>query len=291
MPIYVSSLSFSKCAELRARLLTHFPMAVFNETNQILEGEVLAEFLKEAEGAIVGTETINETLLKQCPKLKIISKYGVGLDNIDFEACEKYGVEVRFTPGVNKRSVAEMTVCFMIGLCRNMFQTGTLLKQGTWHKKGGMQLSGKTVGIIGAGHVGQEVIRLLDPFGCNILVNDIVERPFKLSSKEYIYKEADIVSIHTPLTPETYHLINEHVLKQMKPTAFLINTARGKIIDLMALKKVRIAGVALDVFEEEPFLDEGFLNLPHVFCTPHIGGNAKEAVLGMGEGAINQLLK
>ena len=298
--IVVASPSFSRHPVLRQELLAIFPQAQFFDGEKVLAGQALLDHLAEAEIALVGTEKIDETLLAALPRLKFIAKYGVGLDNIDLEACRKNGVGIGWTPGVNARCVAELTLGFMLGLTHNVFQTTTLLRQGTWHKRGGVQLTGKTVGIIGIGHVGREVIRLLAPFGCILLGNDIEDRNafcrewnVKLTDKEAIYASADIISLHVPLTPETHHLINTAVLARCKPGAFLINTARGSVVEQAALQAAlesgALGGAALDVFDPEPPTNLKFLGQQKLVASPHIGGNADEAVLAMGRSAIAHL--
>jgi D-3-phosphoglycerate dehydrogenase len=298
--IPVTSPSFSKNSTLRDEVIQYFPQAQFNLHGVRMQGKELAEYIGNAEVAIVGTEKVTEEVLSLCPNLKHIAKYGVGTDNIDFDVCEKHGVTIGWTGGVNKRSVAEMALSFMIGLCRNLYFTSHQLKQGTWNKNGGFQLTGKTVGIIGLGHVGKEVCRLLQPFDCKILVNDIIDiqdyanqHGLHVVTKEELYQQANIVSVHVPLKEDTRSLISEQQLNSMKPTAFVINTARGGIIhqkDLgKALQNNVIAGAALDVYDEEPITDIGFLSLPNLVCTPHIGGNAEEAVLAMGRSAFSHV--
>jgi D-3-phosphoglycerate dehydrogenase len=300
LKIVVPSISFSRDQYLKETLLRAFPNTVFNTRGIRLLGESLREFLEDADGAIVGAELIDDVILANCPRLKIISKYGVGLDNIDQSACEKFGVTIGWTGGTNRLSVAEQTLGFMLSLVRNLYQSSFLLKSGQWVKAGGFQLSGKTVGIIGVGCVGKELVRLLQPFNCSILVNDILDQTdyYKAHdliecSKERIFSDSDIVTIHTPLTEQTGYLIDKTALSRMKRTAFLINTSRGSVVrqnDLKeALQQGSIAGAALDVFEEEPSTDHELLCLPNLFCTPHIGGNAAEAVRAMGLSAIEHL--
>jgi D-3-phosphoglycerate dehydrogenase len=257
--------------------------------------------LLDSDGVIVGKDKIDEALLRNCPKLRVISKYGVGIDNIDMEACNRRNIKVLVPSGVNKRSVAEQTLFFMIGLVRNLGRSTFLLKRGIWEKDGGQQLTEKVLGIIGVGNIGKEVIRLLKPFNNKIMVNDIIDQTEYYNqnglieaSKEEIYQGCDIISIHTPLTDLTRHMINKDTLAMMKPTAFLINTARGSIINQTHLKEAliggRIAGVACDVYELEPPEDKEFIELDNLICTPHIGGNAREAVEAMGASAIKNLL-
>lgn len=302
MQIAVASPSFSKNTILVQELLSYFPKAKINEKHIILQDKELVEYISGCEAAIIGTEKITESLLQQLPHLKFISKYGVGLDNIDMDACEKYKVKIGWEPGTNKLSVAEMTVGFMISLMHNLFLTSYQQKSGQWNKNGGRQLYGKTIGIIGVGNIGKEVIRLLKPFRCEILVNDIIEQKqyyqrenVHETDKITLIQSSDIVTVHTPLNEEMQEYFNIEKFKLMKPKAFFINTARGKIVvqkDLnFALQRGLISGAAIDVYEKEPCDDAELLAHPNLICTPHIGGNSYEAVINMGRSAINQLLK
>ena len=296
--LVVTSTSFSRCEQLCDELIQVVSHSKFNQEGLKLREQQLVEFIGEAEILIVGTEPITEVVIKSCPRLKFFSKYGVGLDNIDFKACEKAGIDVKFSSGMNKLSVAEMVLGFMLGLSRNLYESSIRLKRGQWFKQGGFQLSGKTIGIIGVGNVGKEVIRLLTPFNCTLLVNDIIdqseyycEHGCEDISKEELYARSDIISLQVPLTEKTTHMINKKILSSMKSSSILINTARGEVVcqdDLKeALMSKEIVGAAIDVYEDEPPEDQAFLNLPNLFCTAHIGGNAKEAVLAMGRGAID----
>lgn len=295
--IKVTSPSFSKNKLLAKKLRTYFPESELNVEGIHFNEEHLIEYLSNADGAIIGLEQINENVLKNCPKLAFISKYGVGLDNIDQAACCNHNVKLGWTGGVNRRSAAELTLGLMIGLFRNIFATYVQLRDGEWRKEGGFQLSGKTVGIIGVGNVGKEVARLLEPFHCKILGNDILdlknyyrENGLIEATKEEIYEHADIIALHVPLTDQTHHLINSSTLHKMRPEAMLINVSRGEVVnqeDLkIALQEKIIAAAALDVYESEPPTDMDFLRLPNLVCTPHIGGNAEEGILAMGQSAI-----
>jgi phosphoglycerate dehydrogenase-like enzyme len=299
--VVVTSISFSKSIVLKKSLLNVFPNSIFNETGQRLSGGKLIKFINNADAAIVGIEIIDDSLLKHTPSLKIISKYGVGLDSIDQKSLKDKGITLGWTGGVNQRSVSELTLGFMLGLCRNLFTSGYKLKNGVWEKDGGQQLSGKTIGIIGCGHVGSEVIRLLSPFECSILVYDILDKSkfcqshrARIATLEEVIHKSDLISLHVPLTNLTKGMVNENFLEKMKPTGFLINTSRGNIVDQNSLKKAlingQIKGAALDVFEEEPPQDYEFLLLPNLMVTPHIGGNAEEAINAMGLSAINHLI-
>lgn len=299
--IKVVSRSFSAHPILRSELLTLFPAAILNEAGATYEDSALADFLKDSDGAIVSLEPVTEELLAQLPDLRIIAKYGVGIDNLDVAAMRRHNVALGWTGGLNKRGVAEMALGFMIGLCRNLFFAERGLRtHNDWTKRGGVQLSGRTVGIIGVGFVGKDLIELLKPFGCRILVNDVVDQAdyyrangLTLATKAQIYVESDLVTVHTPLDETTRGMIDIEVFRRMKPTAYFLNVARGPIVverDLKrALKEGLIAGAAIDVFESEPCGDAELLALPNLYCTPHTGGSADESILAMGRGAIEHL--
>jgi len=300
MNIVVTSPSFSKNEILQKEIYSYFPNAKLNLEGKRFHQDELIEYIKDADGVIVGLEPINQKVLDNSPNLKFISKYGVGLNNIDLEECKKRGIKIGWRGGVNRLSVAEMALGMMLMLSRNLFITSNELKNGVWNKVGGFELSGKTVGIIGVGFIGKELVRLLKPFGCKILVNDIInqddyykEHNLIETSKKDIYKNADIITIHTPLDETTQNLITIKELQMMKKTAYILNTARGGIIneeDLKyALQNGIIAGAGIDTYIEEPPTDKEFINLPNLICTPHIGGNSKEAVLAMGKSAIESL--
>jgi len=301
MKVKVSNIAFSKNPYLVGKLLAEFPDAIINEKGTRMSNEELVGYFSDAEAAIVGLEVINAELLDKLPQLKMIAKFGVGLDNIDLEDCRQRNISVGWTGGVNRRSVAEMTLGFMLALSRNLFSTSAQLKEGNWNKNGGFQLTGKTIGIVGFGNIARELVFLLKPFQCKILVNDIIDLSAVVSrfevtsvSKAVLFQESDIITVHTPLTFGTRNLFNNQVFEKMKSSALLINTARGGIVnevDLkLALQEKKIAGAALDVYEEEPPVDSELLQLENLICTPHTGGNSCEAVVAMGMSALEHLI-
>jgi len=301
MKVVVSAVAFSKNQELVNALKSHFPDSTINTEGKRFTRDELVEYYKEADAIITGLETINDDLLSDLPKLKIIAKYGVGLDNIDLKACEARNVKIGWVGGVNKESVAEITIGFMLMLSRNLYLTSNQLKTLNWNKSGGFSLNGRCIGIIGMGHIGKELVRLLKPFNASILINDILdvsafanENGLVQVEKEEIFKRADIITIHTPLTSETKNMVNKDTLAIMKSTASIINTARGGIVNEADLKEAlinnRISGAALDVYEVEPPTDSTFLSLPNLICTPHIAGNAYQAVVDMGMASIQHIL-
>lgn len=300
MKVAVTSPSFSKNEILRKELSILFPDVRFNENGERLCGEKLYDFVKDAEALIVGLEKFDSELLMKCSNLKIVSKYGVGLNNLDVEYCKSKNIVVGWVPGVNKLSVAEMALGYMLMHARGLYQRSNELKNGNWNKNGGFQLSGKTIGIVGFGNIGQELVRLLKPFNCNLMINDIRESELKKRHSgikfvmfEELIKASDFVSLHIPFDQTTENLISINELKAMKSTAYLLNTSRGGIVNeddlLQALISGDIAGAALDVFCEEPPTDMRLIECPNLICTPHIGGNAREAVLAMGRAAINNI--
>jgi D-3-phosphoglycerate dehydrogenase len=298
--ICVSATSFCKNPALRRELLYVFPQARFHEKKIDLTETELIEFIGPARCLICGTEKISDRVLASCSELRFISKYGVGIDNIDFESLKKRQVDFAFTPGINAFSVAELTLAFLLGLAHKVFENGFLLKNGSWRKEGGQLLQNKTVGIIGCGHVGSLVIKLLQPFNCQVLANDIIDKTelFQKTgatsvSKDDIYRQSDFISLHVPLTELTRNLIGKKELNMMNQNTCLVNTSRGEVIVQQelktALQKGFIAGAAIDVFTIEPPDDSEFLALPNLMPTPHIGGSSKEARTAMGLAAIRQL--
>ncbi len=300
MNIVVTSPSFSKNKILQKEIYRYFPNAKLNLDGKRFTKSELIEHIKDADGLIVGLDNIDREVLSHCKNLKVIAKYGVGLNNLDLDECKRLDIKIGWSGGVNRLSVAEMTLGYMLMLSRNLYLTSNQLKRGIWNKNGGFELSGKTVGVIGVGFIGKELIRLLKPFRCKILVNDIInqddyyiENNLIKASKDEIYKKADFITLHTPLDKSTYNLITLKEMRLMKSNAILINSARGGLInenDLKyALKNGIIASGAIDAYEVEPPKDKELIELPNLITTPHIGGNSKEAILAMGMSAIKNL--
>ena len=296
----VASRSFSKHPILREKVLAIYPDAKFNDEGISLYGEGLVNFLKGSSKAITALEKIDEWILSQLPDLKIISKYGVGLDMLDLSAMSKFGVKLGWKGGVNKRSVSELVISVSIALLHKAFFANKEVLNGRWYQVKGSELSYKKIGIIGCGNIGKEVIRLLQPFECKIFSHDILDFPDFYNEfcvhpvgLDQLLRESDVVSLHLPLNATTSNILNEEKLKLMKEGAILLNLARGGLLDEKALKEMivskKIAGVALDVFEIEPPADQDFISMENVFVTPHIGGSTEEAILAMGLSAIEGL--
>ena len=298
--IAVTSRSFSKHTKLRKELCDQYEHVKFNDEGIVFNEDSLVEFLQGHTHAITALERITDKVLRGCPELTVLSKYGVGTDMLDFKAITEHNIRFGWTAGVNCLSVAELTISFMIQLLHRVPESQCLVKNEGWKQIIGRQLSGKTVGIIGCGHVGEQVVKMLQPYQCKILVNDLIkDKPFydeyKLQYCELdeMLPEVDVLTLHTPLDHSTRGLIASEQMDMMKEDSILINYARGGIIneeDLIAmLEKGKFQGVALDVLEMEPPKAIPFNSFHRVSLTPHIGGSTEEAVLAMGRAAIKGL--
>jgi len=274
---------------------------ILNPYNRKLSEEESIELLKNVTGLIAGTELLSKDVLKSSSSLKVISRCGAGLDNVDLEATNELGIKVFFTPDGPTQAVAELTVGLILNLLRGISMEDHLIRSNTWKKYMGNLLTGKTLGILGLGRIGRKVVELTVPFSLNYLAwdsspNQEFAANYKVEFRELneILKEADIVTVHLPYSPELKNFISYEQIKLMKKDAFLINAARGGLVDEAALyktlKEKRIAGAAIDVFEQEPY--QGPLKeLDNVILTPHIGSYAKEARIEMEIQAVKNLLQ
>ena len=294
--IAVTSRSFSRHPLLRAELLERTEDVTFNDAGARLEGAGLIDFIDGHECAITGLERLDEAFFAALPDLRVVSKYGVGVDMIDLDAMRRHGVRLGWTGGTNKRSVSELVIAFALSLLRHLPEATGEAMSGTWRQPMGNLLSGRCVGIIGCGHVGKDLGVLLRALGCRVLAHDILDFPdfyaesgIESSNLEPLLVTADIVTLHLPLDSSTENILNAHRLALMRPGAILINTARGGLVDETALKARLVGGqlaAAFDVFTTEPPDDLGLLGLPNFMATPHIGGSAEEGILNMGRAAI-----
>jgi phosphoglycerate dehydrogenase-like enzyme len=300
MKIGVCSRSFSRNEKLRSLLQKNYSDVKFNESGKQYEGDDLINFLVDRDAAIIGLEKINLGILKNLPKLKIISKYGVGLDMIDQKAMALESRRLGWTPGVNKLAVAELALSFALSLIRRTMVGNRTLIRGEWVQCIGGQLSGKTFGVIGCGNVGKELIRLLTPFNCKIIVFDRIDysdfnAKFNVikTDLKFLLNESDIISIHLPLNSSTSNLLGDDEFNEMKNNVIIINTARGGIVSEESLLKFmrggKVSGAAFDVFEIEPATKNPLLQLDNFIGTPHIGGSSEEAIYEMGLAAISGL--
>jgi phosphoglycerate dehydrogenase-like enzyme len=298
--VAVCSRSFSSNVVLRAELLARYAKVTFNDAGRQLSGDALVEFLQGHDKAITALEVIDHSILGRLPELKVIGKYGVGLDMIDLAAMRAHGKRLGWTAGVNRRSVSELVIASAISMLRHVPAAQREVVSGTWRQQVGGNLSGRTVGIVGCGHVGKDLVLLLRAFQCPLLVNDVVNfadfyaaQGIEPVDLETLLRRSDVVTLHIPLNDNTRGLLDARRLALLKPTAVLINTARGGLVDEVALKHMlrerRLAAAAFDVFAQEPPADQELLALPNFLATPHIGGSAQEAILAMGRAAIRGL--
>jgi len=234
---------------------------------------------------------VTREIIEAGEKLKVVGRAGAGIDNIDVEAAKEKGVKVLNTPEAPAIAVAELTIGLLLSLARQIPRADSSMKEGRWAKKEfrGWQLNGKTLGVIGLGHIGEKVARLAKAFGMKILITKRTPPPPEILKEleaefvplDELLRRSDIVSLHVPLTPQTHHRIGEREIQLMKDGAFIINTSRGAVIDekalFKALKSGKLGGAALDVYEVEPPEDYSLMKLPNVICTPHIGAQTVEA--------------
>lgn len=298
--VAVCSRSFSNNSVLRAELLRRYKNVKFNDTGVVLSGSALIEFLEDQDAAIVALEVIDDSILSALPKLKVIGKYGVGLDKLDFNALAKYGVALGLTPGVNALAVAELALNLSLAIVRKTLVSNQMVRDKKWDQVVGRQLSSLTIGILGCGYVGTAFLRLLSGFGCRVLICDVLDKSqicerFGVEQVDFdeLIEQADLLSIHLPKNASTVNILNSTVINKMKPNSYLVNTARGGLVDefalLNALESNRLAGVALDVLEHEPPKSFELINHPKCVVTSHIGGSSEEAIKKMGLAAIDGL--
>ncbi|MEX1134505.1 MAG: hydroxyacid dehydrogenase [Acidimicrobiia bacterium] len=248
--------------------------------------------LAEADGLVVRSATrVTRELLAKGPRLKVVGRAGVGVDNIDLPAATERGIAVLNSPAGNTVAAAELTMALILSVVRRVAEADRSMRAGKWERSRlrGLQLKDRTLGLVGAGRIGSEVAGRCRAFGMKILAYDpylTAERAndigLALTGLDEVLTHGDIISLHVPLTDETFHLIDEGALSRMKPGAFVVNVSRGGVIDEEALGRAliggRLAGAALDVFEFEPLPpDSPLLNLPNVVLTPHLGASTVEA--------------
>jgi D-3-phosphoglycerate dehydrogenase len=260
-----------------------------------IEGK-LTSHLESADALIVRSAVqVNDALLEHAPKLRVVGRAGVGVDNVDLDAATRKGIAVMNTPGANAVAVAELTVGMMLAMARLLPRADALMHAGKWEKKSlqGTELRGKTLGVVGLGKIGMEVARRAKAFGMEIVGHDpfvsaavAKDQGIRLGKLEEVYAAADYLTLHVGLTPQTMGMINADSIKKMKKGIRIVNCARGELVDevalAQALKQGQVAGAALDVFQEEPLKNSPLTALENVILTPHIGGSTHEAQEAVG---------
>ena len=261
------------------------------EVQECLEEEDILKYAGQFDGAICGDDRYTARVIEACvPRLKVISKWGTGVDSIDAEACSRYGIKLGRTPNAFTIPVADSVLGYMLAFVRRLPWMDRAMKVGTWDKIPGKALSECTLGVVGVGTIGKVVTRRACAFGMRVLGNDIVEidhvfateTGIQMTTLESLLSESDFVSINCDLNPTSYHLMNADTFALMKPSAVLINTARGPIVDepalIHALQMGKIAGAALDVFEVEPVTaNNPLLQMDNVMLAPHNANSSPTA--------------
>jgi phosphoglycerate dehydrogenase-like enzyme len=303
MQVLVTPTSFGKsdpqlCRDLEAQV----GKVVYNPSSKPLKAAELINLLADMDGFIAGLDEINRQVIASVQRLKVISRYGVGVDNVDLQAAREYGIIVTNTPGANSKAVAELTVGLMISLGRSLPQACQETKAGGWPRVPSFSLEGKTIGLFGLGAIGKQVARQLAGFDCKIQAFDVAAdadfaaaHNVKLVSKDVLISSSDFLSLHCPVMTETRGMVNQAFLSQMKPGAFLINSARGELVDeqalLAALRSGHLRGLALDVYSKEPpGAEHPLVRLPQVITTPHIGSHSDSATTAMGRLSLEDCL-
>ncbi len=265
---------------------------VLKKKEKIWTEDELLEIISDADGIIVGADKVTKRVIDKASKLKIIAKHGVGVDNIDVKAAAEKGILVSVAQGSNTVAVAELALALMLDLARNLQRCNLETKEGKWNRIIGVELQGKTAGIIGTGRIGKEVAKRLYHLGMKILAfdtckdNEFAEKyGITYVDLDTLLENSDFITLHVPLMAETERIINKKNISLMKPTAYIVNTARGGLIDeealYEALKNNKIAGAAVDTFELEPPVNSPLLSLPNLIATPHIGAYTHDSINNM----------
>lgn len=271
---------------------------IYNPFGRPLTSSEVQRLLPGCDGYIAGLDAIDRAALEAADRLRVIARYGVGVDRVDLEAAREKGIVVTNTPGANSTSVAELAVGLMLSLARMIPLANQETRTGKPPRIQGVSLEGKVVGLLGLGAIGKLVARRLQGFDCTVLAYDPAvdsaaaqEVGAVLCSQEEVVAKSDFLSLHVPVLPETRGMVDACFLAQMKPGAFLINTARGELIDEVALfeglRSGHLRGAALDAFAQEPpSEDNPLFSLPQVIATPHMGAHTDGATNAMGWAAL-----
>jgi D-3-phosphoglycerate dehydrogenase len=274
---------------------------IHNPFKRRLKTGDINDLIENVDAIIAGTEPYPNDALKNAKKLKVISRVGIGLDNLDLNFCKKNGIQVSYTPDAPSRAVQELTISFIINILRHINVSDQSIRNLTWNRFMGKLVSEVKIGILGVGRIGSGVIKLLEPFQPNISAYDInpeklknLPRYVNIEKFDSMLKTCDLISLHIPMNRKNHHLINKDTLNKMKQGSFIVNTARGGLIDDQALyeslKSGHIQGAALDVFETEPY--EGpMCNLSNVVMSAHIGASANYSRYHMELGAAQDCIR
>ncbi len=274
---------------------------VFNPTGRPLEAHELRELLADCDGYIAGLDQVTREAIEDCTKLKVISRYGAGYDRVDLAAASEKGIKVTNTPGVNAEAVGELTFGLILAAARKIPYLDRSTRAGGWVRSSGMEMFGKTIGIMGLGAIGKIVARCAQGFGMKVLAYDpyinltyCSEHDIVSCTFEEVLAGANVISLHLPLLDSTRHLIDRAAFEKMQDGVILVNASRGGIIDedaaYEALKSGKLGGLGLDAFENEPPKDSKLFEFDNVVATPHTGAHTKEATDNMARASIQNLI-
>jgi D-3-phosphoglycerate dehydrogenase len=302
--ILVTPTSFSRYNKnLSKELENVVGSVIYNTSGKPLSEKELMPLVFDVDGFIAGLDDITLNVIKAAKSLKVIARYGTGVDGVDLKAAKEAGIYVTNTPGANSVSVAELAIGLAITAARNILEGNNSIKKGTWPRLSGTTLSGKTFGIIGLGSIGKEVAKRLRAFGLKLIAYDIFfdkeflkEYQIEPVDLESLFSKSDFVSLHIPVFDDTVNIVNRESLARMKKGSILINTARGELVDEDALYESLVSGhlksAALDTFKKEPpNADNKLLSLSQVIVTPHMGAATDNASDEMTKIAIEECLK
>jgi D-3-phosphoglycerate dehydrogenase len=291
--VVVGSRSFGQLSDVGVKLLNGAGFDVWRippEERPLDESKMVEIVAREnPEVVVTGAEPITKQVLEAGPNLRMIMKHGVGVDNIDIQTATTLGILVANAPGTNTEAVADMTIAMMLALLRGIYDAVQCTRSGGWERFVGHDLGELTIGVVGTGRIGLAVIRRLGGFGSDVLAYDIVHNQDLLSHPKVRYVEmaellqdSDVVTLHVPLVADTKAMIGRNELEMMKPTAYLVNLARGELVDEVALfeflQQKRIAGAAVDVYAVEPPKSSPLIGLDNVLSTPHIAAYTYESM-------------
>ena len=303
MKVLTTPRSYGRTDPALFRMLEEAGLEVVrNDTGGILTREAMMDLLSDCEGVIVGVDPLDAEVMAAAPRLRAIAKYGVGVDNIDLEAAKARGIKVSRTVGANAEAVADYAMTLMLAVARRAAAIDRRCRQGDWGKITTRDVSGGTLGLLGLGAIGRHVARRAQGFGMTVLAHDpfwdaayAAANRITRASPEEIYAQADIISLHLPLTEETRGIIGQAELARMKPDAILINTARGGLIDesalLDALEAGRLYGAGIDAFAQEPPADPRWFALENVVLGSHCAASTAGAARNMGRMATENLIR
>lgn len=293
--VLVTTRSFRNMPGAHRDILIEAGCEIVNSpVNRPLEAKELADLLPGIDAAILGVDDVSAPAFAKVDRLKVISRYGIGTDRVDLVAATEKGIVVTNTPGGNTNAVAELTLAFMLALARNIPCQDRYIRAENWGLLKGVELAEKSLGLLGMGRIGQRVAELAQVFGMKILFCDpyppdagfVARVGAAACDMDQLLAESDFLSLHLPFTPETRNVVDKAALASMKRGAFLINTARGGLVDeaalFRALETGHLAGAAFDAFEAEPSIGNPLIELDNFISTPHIGSSTEQTTLRMG---------